>query len=129
MTKLSPQGCLGAWTRRQGSARLLPRLVTAGRTPGPGLGTTASQTRRLHHQTRNTGPRTLPSGHGHPSRPAARTHNLHPLPPPPSTPSTHRPYTTTPRKPPSPTIHSLFDPQTSTWQYLVADPSTHTAAI
>ncbi|KAF2018317.1 Metallo-hydrolase/oxidoreductase [Aaosphaeria arxii CBS 175.79] len=30
---------------------------------------------------------------------------------------------------PEPTIHSLFEPQTGTWQYVVADPSTHDAVI
>ncbi|RAH40305.1 MBL fold metallo-hydrolase [Aspergillus brunneoviolaceus CBS 621.78] len=31
--------------------------------------------------------------------------------------------------PSTPTIHALFEPQTSTWQYLVVDPTTSTAAI
>ncbi|RAH85815.1 Metallo-hydrolase/oxidoreductase [Aspergillus japonicus CBS 114.51] len=31
--------------------------------------------------------------------------------------------------PTTPTIHALFEPQTSTWQYLVVDPTTSTAAI
>ncbi|KAK3302928.1 beta-lactamase-like protein [Chaetomium strumarium] len=30
---------------------------------------------------------------------------------------------------PEPVIHPLFEPQTSTWQYVVADPTTQTAAI
>ncbi|KAK4234172.1 metallo-beta-lactamase superfamily protein [Achaetomium macrosporum] len=48
-----------------------------------------------------------------------------------SRPST-RTYTTpsVPSSPfPEPVIHPVFEPQTSTWQYIVADPATHTAVI
>ncbi|KAI9374436.1 beta-lactamase-like protein [Aspergillus egyptiacus] len=31
--------------------------------------------------------------------------------------------------PPDPTIHPLFEPETGTWQYIVADPSTLTAVV
>ncbi|KAK4040438.1 putative beta-lactamase hydrolase-like protein [Parachaetomium inaequale] len=128
MAKLSPQACLGALTRQQAPALFFPRLVTASCTPGPELSHTASQTRRLHHQICNTRPQTHPSRQA--SRPSTLPPNSNQLPPLPSTPYTRHPYTTTTTpQPPSPTIHSLFDPQTSTWQYLVADPSTHTAAI
>jgi hypothetical protein len=122
MMKLSSQ-TLGVWTRQQSTAYLLPRLVTANCTPGPELSHTVSQTRRVHYQTQVTRLRTQLA-----SRPSTRTHILNTSLSP--KPSTRHPYTTTTNhQPPSPTIHSLFDPQTSTWQYLVADPSTHTAAI
>lgn len=92
------------------------------------LGLTTNQTRRLHHQGPLAQQQTISSrqisqplthSRPQPTFPLLATSNH----------NSRRKYTTLTPTPPEPTIHSLFDPQTSTWQYLVADPTTHTAAI
>lgn len=40
-----------------------------------------------------------------------------------------RSYSTSPASTGEPTIHNVFEPVTGTWQYIVADPSTHAAII
>ncbi len=133
MHRLSLQACLKTrWQQSTHAACLLAPLATAGRASGTGLGpSTAIQTRRLHHQHHRT--RSTP----------ARTRRHSPLycslntALPPTTATTVKPNTrgysaTAPPEPapgPEPTIHPVFEPQTSTWQYLVADPTTHTAVI
>ena len=117
------------WQQSTHSVRLLAPLAAAGRSSGTELSpSTAIQTRRLHHQqpqqTRSTPARTRPH----------RSLNTHsPLTTVTTVKSNTRGYfTTTPPEPrpgPEPTIHPVFEPQTSTWQYLVADPTTHTAVI
>lgn len=89
---------------------------------------TAQQTRRLHQQRRNPAARTLSSRHVSPPRPLP----THTLPSPLRSPQPNtRGYTTPTPTPntPEPVIHPVFEPQTSTWQYLVADPSTNTAVV
>ena len=135
MHRFSLQACLETrWQQSTHAGRLLVPLATAGRASGTELGpSTAMQTRRLHtgnqqhQQTRSTPARTRQRL----STPY-RSLNTHF---PPTTATTAKSNTrgysiTTPPEPtPEPTIHPVFEPQTSTWQYLVADPATHTAAI
>ncbi|KAH7133949.1 putative metallo-beta-lactamase domain protein [Dactylonectria macrodidyma] len=56
---------------------------------------------------------------------------MHPLPPHalPCLPIARAPYSTPTMVPGEPTVHDIFEPKTSTWQYIVADPSTLTAVI
>ncbi|KAH7150149.1 putative metallo-beta-lactamase domain protein [Dactylonectria estremocensis] len=56
---------------------------------------------------------------------------MHPLPPHglQRLPKTRAPYSTRAMSAGEPTVHDIFEPKTSTWQYIVADPSTSTAVI
>ncbi|KAK4149165.1 beta-lactamase-like protein [Chaetomidium leptoderma] len=118
MNRFPLETCLE--TRWELAARLFGAVATTpGRIPGPRLCNAARQTRRLHHQPRNHPAWTLAV------RPACYRKPLT------QEPNNHRQYSTPPPAPNSnePTIHSMFERHTSTWQYLVADPSTHTAVI
>lgn len=128
MNRFPLQACLE--TRWQHTARLLAPSHTAGRASRPEPHGTTIQTRRLHHQVRNTPPRTLASrGTAPRSRAPTSQRTISPFH---NTPN-KKGYTTSPPSPDiqvvQPTIHHLFDPATSTNQYLIADPHTHHAAI
>lgn len=125
MNRFPLQVCLLETATRQ-PTRLLTPLAKAASTPATALGHAAAQARPLHHHTR-PGP-TLNLRSRRTPRRCPQPQPLHPQP-------ITRSYATSPPTPnnsPSPgepLIDSVFEPQTSTWQYLVADPATHTAVI
>ncbi|KAJ4294938.1 hypothetical protein N0V88_005177 [Collariella sp. IMI 366227] len=109
MNRLPVTACLGQPAAR----RVLAPLVAASRVPA--LPYSKPLSKALPLQTRLTA---LP-GFGHSPTPKYHYHHYPPL--------QHHP----PQPPASikPTIHSLFEPATSTWQYIVADPSSSQAVI
>lgn len=100
--------------------RILTPLTAAARVPAPEVGN-RPQRRRVHQQT------TTPTA----SRSSRPPPSLYPPRVPARRLNHQASYTTitTPTPQPDPTIHSLFEPKTCTWQYIVADPSTNTAVI
>lgn len=121
MNKFPLQACLE--TKWHPTARLVAPFIAVGPAPMLGLGNAAGQTRRLH-QTSRTPPRTSTWRRSRVSLACSALDPLH-------TPAHRRGYSTPDpsTSTPEPTIHSVFEPQTSTWQYLVADPATQTAVI
>ena len=117
MNKLPVQLCFES--RWQPTARLLTPLAAAGRVPAQQVRSLRNQTRPLHQRFRNHPPARAPANSPYlPLTPRRTIHH-------------HAPYTTltTAAPQPDPIIHSIFEPQTSTYQYIVADPATNTAVI
>ncbi|KAL2126523.1 hypothetical protein VTI74DRAFT_756 [Chaetomium olivicolor] len=131
MNRLPVTACLE--TRWLPTARrvlgLLGPLAAAGRVPAPELGaiTSQTQTRRLHQQShcRSVPARPLATQC---ASPRCRTQSAVTITLPVNS-TTTRPFSSTPQSGIEPTIHPLWEPATSTWQYVVADPLSSKAVI